>query len=565
MNPTTTGAPSGAEQVKAASRHLRGRILEELELPSPAFTKETVQILKFHGTYQQSDRDARKTGLPAPVGSMVRVGVPGGILNPAQYLSLDRMADEAGDGTLRFTTRQDVQFHRVAKIQLRPLIRLLNENLLSTLAACGDVVRNVVACPAPTTDPRAAEVRRHALALSRRFKPATRAYYEVWIDGEKTAAAEPAPPDAEPLYGATYLPRKFKIAFAAPGDNCVDVYTQDAGIAPAFGNHGLEGFTVLAGGGLGVSPGVRATHPRLATPIAFVEPDRLGDLVEAIVGIHRDFGNRSNRKLARLKYVIDEWGVARFREELERRFGERLRKARSLTWASGDDHLGWHAQGEGRWYLGVRVPNGRVADREGVQLRSVLRELAGGAVEALHPTPQQNVLLTGIAEGERAVVDRALRSAGVRPASELPPELRHSMACPALPTCGQAVTEAERVAPQVLEDVHGKLAAAGLDAEPVVVRITGCHNGCARPMTAEIGIVGQSTELYSIFVGGSRLGTRLAESFATNVPRPEIGTRLAPAFAQYAAGRRTGESFGDFCHRVGVEALRAGVAQGVTL
>jgi sulfite reductase (ferredoxin) len=553
----TATIASAAEQVKLNSRHLRGTIIEELALETDSFSKQTVQILKFHGTYQQDDRDARKTGQPAPVGSMVRVGVAGGILTPKQYLALDRLADDAGDGTLRVTSRQGIQFHRVPKTRLKPLIRLLNENLLTTLAACGDVVRNVVCCPAPLGGAWRDATRSQALELSRSLKPATRAYYEIWINGEKAAAAQPAQDENEPLYGSAYLPRKFKIGFAAPGDNCIDVYTNDIGIVPLRGAEGLEGFTVLAGGGLGVSPGIKATHPRLADPFCTVAPGELFDLVRAIIGVHRDLGNRANRKLARLKYVIDELGRDRFKVEVEARVGRKLRDPAPLEWAEGHDHLGWHEQGDGRWFLGVRVHDGRIQDWQGLQLRSALREVVSNGVTAIHLTPQQNVLLTGIRAEDRDGIENTLKSAGVKFAESLPPVFRYSMACPALPMCGQAITEAERVSPEVLADIDARLREAGLAEEEITVRLTGCPNGCARPLTAEIGVVGLSVNLYTIYLGGSRLGTRLAESYATNVPRTEIGKRLVPVFGLFHGQRSAGESFGDFCHRVGIATLRA--------
>jgi sulfite reductase (ferredoxin) len=558
MSSATNQPPSAVEKTKIESRHLRGQIVEELEMATDGFAKETVHILKFHGVYQQSDRDARKSGQPNPSTSMIRVSIPGGVLSPSQYLALDRLADEAGDCTLRVTTRQDIQFHRVGKTNLRALMRLLNQNLLTTLAGCGDVVRNVVACPAPLGGAGRDETMAYAQALSRRLKPKTRAYYEVWINGEKAAAAESAP-ESEPLYGPAYLPRKFKISFAAPGDNCVDVCTNDIGICPVHAGGKLEGFTLLVGGGLGVSPGVRATHPRLGDPLGNVEPARLGEVVEAIVSIHRDFGNRSNRKLARLKYLLDDWGLERFRTEVEVRVGFMLEPAAPLEWRGAHDHLGWHEQAGGLWFLGLRVPDGRIKDRQGNRLRSALRRLAEGSVAELRLTPQQNVLLIGIAPEARSGIEALLRDAGVPPVEGLPPILRHSMACPALPTCGQAITEAERVSPEVLEDIGGKLAEAGLANEAVVVRMTGCPNGCARPLTAEIGVVGESVNLYRIYLGGSVLGTRLATLFATGVPRSEIGEHLEPVFARYREERLPGELFGDFCHRMGVDALRATV------
>jgi sulfite reductase (ferredoxin) len=533
---------SSAERVKEQSRHLRGAILEELALETPNFSKETVQILKFHGVYQQTDRDARKSGV-TEYGSMVRVGIPGGAVSADQYLVLDRLADEVGDGGLRITTRQDIQFHRAQKADLRHLISTLNRNLLTTLAACGDVVRNVTCCPAPHADPVRAELQRRALSLSRRLKPKTRAYYEIWIDGEKSAAAET---EEEPLYGAQYLPRKFKIGFAPPGDNCIDVYSNDAGIVPVCRGDAIEAFTLLAGGGLGMSPGARATHPRLADPICTVPPELLEDAVEACVKIHRDYGNRSNRKLARLKYVLEDWGVERFHRELEARLGTKLAGPAALEWNQAADHLGWQRQDDTSFYLGLHVPSGRIKG----SLRECLREIVSNFQPGVRFTCQQNILLTGIPAARRAEIESLL------PVEPLP-VVREALACPALPTCGLAITEAERAMPDILADLERTLSEVGLGGFPVSVRVTGCPNGCARPYTAEIGIVGQSVNLYSLYLGGSHLGLRLGTAFADLVRKEQIGATLRPAFLRYRDCRHAGERFGDFCHRVGLEALRA--------
>jgi sulfite reductase (ferredoxin) len=539
---------SPAESVKQQSRRLRGTIVEELAMDRPDFTKEAVQILKFHGTYQQTDRDRRKAGQPPEFRSMVRVGIPGGALTADQYLQLDRLADEVGDGGLRITTRQDIQFHRVRKTGLRTLMRALNANLLTTLAACGDVVRNVVCCPAPYGDGERNRIQRLAECLAREFKPRTRAYYEIWLDGEKAAAAESAPPEDEPLYGATYLPRKFKIGIAATGDNCIDVYSNDVGIVP-----GRDGFTLLVGGGLGMSVGVKATHPRLAEPLAWVAPERLNDAVRAIVEIHRDYGSRTNRKLARLKYVLEEWGLPRFKAEFESRLGAPAAPPVPLEWAGASDHFGWQRQADGAFFLGLPIPSGRVRDG----LRTGLRELIQRFRPAVRLTPQQNLLLTGIAEADRAEAVRLARSNGIRFSEELPPVVREALACPALPTCGLALSEAERVLPEVLEDLHRAMNAEGIGERAISVRVTGCPNGCARPYTAEIGIVGRSVDLYALYLGASHLGTRLGAVFAENVPRRDIARRLQPALRLYARERAPDESFGDFCHRVGLETLRA--------
>ncbi len=538
---------SAVELNKAASRHLRGEIVDELSLETLGFTKQTVQILKFHGIYQQGDRDARKQGA-IETGCMVRVGIPGGALTPEQYLALDELADEAGDGGLRVTTRQDVQVHRVRKSDLRGLMQALERNVLTTLAACGDVVRNVVCCPAPCTGGERAEVLAQARRLSKRFKPRTTAYYEIWIDGEKAFEAQP---EEEPLYGETYLPRKFKIGFAMPGDNCTDVYANDVGLVPVCGPGGVEGYTVLAGGGLGMSPGAKATHPRLADPLGTVTAEQAGDVVEAIITIHRDFGNRSDRKFARLKYVLEEWGVERFRGELERRVGYPLAPAEPLVWASGGDHLGWRLQAGGGWFLGVHVLSGRIRDN----MREALREAVTRFGAGVRLTPQQNVLLTDIPGERRGEVEETLRRYGIRQSAELPPVVQSALACPALPTCGLAITEAERVLPEMLSAILAQLEEAGIGDEGVTVRVTGCPNGCARPYTAEIGIVGQSVDLYKIYLGGSRLGTRLGALFRENVKRDAIASVLAPVFAMYRERRSEGETFGDFCHRAGMEEL----------
>jgi sulfite reductase (ferredoxin) len=539
---------NSVERVKEQSRHLRGTVLEELALETPSFSKETVQILKFHGIYQQTDREARKAGV-TDYSSMVRVGIPGGALTAGQYLVMDRLADEVGDGGLRITTRQDIQYHRARKADLRRLISTLNRNLLSTLAACGDVVRNVTCCPAPHSDPVRSELQRRALSLSRRLKPKTRAYYEIWMDGERSVAAES---EEEPLYGATYLPRKFKIAFAAPRDNCLDVYSNDVGIVPVCRDGAIGAYALLAGGGLGMSPGVKASHPRLADAVCAVPPELLEDAVEACVAIHRDYGNRSNRRLARLKYVLDDWGAGRFRGELEARLGRELAPAPELEWNKGADHLGWQRQDESCLYLGLHVPSGRIRG----SLRECLRTIVSGHHSGVRFTAQQNLLLTDIAPGRRGEIESLLKRFGVPMPSELLPVVREALACPALPTCGLAITEAERALPDVLADIELSMRRAGIRDLPLAVRITGCPNGCARPYTAEVGIVGQSVGLYTIYLGGSHLGLRLGTVFADRIRKEQIGATLLPVFRLFRDWRNPGERFGDFCDRMGAEALR---------
>jgi sulfite reductase (ferredoxin) len=544
---------SGAEILKRESRHLRGTIAEELGNILPCFSKPATGILKFHGIYQQDDRDVRKLQPERLFSAMVRVGIPGGRLTAAQYLELDRLADQVGDGTLRITSRQALQYHGVGKRSLQELIRRLLGIDLTTLAACGDVVRNVVYCAAPAAPAERHDLMRYVLELSRELKPRTQAYFEIWLDGVQAASLEE---EDDPLYRDTYLPRKFKIGFAHEGENTTDIYSHDLGFVAHFDSGVLAGFTMLAGGSLGQSNGVSATHARLADPIGFVRPDRLLATAKAVVSIHRDFGNRQNRRLARLKYVIEAWGVERLRQELEHRLGEVLGPPRHLVWHRAEDYLGWHPQGDGKWFYGVRVLSGRIKDSGHQRIRSGVREL----VEHLRPevrfTAQQNILLVGIAAEQRSVADRLLRAHGIIAAADLPPVLRQSMACPALPTCGQAITESERVWPHLARQIQQVWDAAGLRDEPLCVRMTGCPNGCARPYTAEIGIIGQSTDLHSLYLGGAPLGTRLAELFRHAVRLQEIAPWLRLLFEKYAAERRTSERFGDWAARAGVARLR---------
>jgi sulfite reductase (ferredoxin) len=564
-------APSGAEDAKAASQFLRGPLREELGNEDAVFSKPATAILKFHGIYQQDDRDLRKTGVKHH-SAMVRVGVPGGVLTAQQYLVMDRLADEMADGSLRITTRQDIQFHYVPKQDLRGLIRTLNGELLSTLAACGDVVRNVVCCPAPFTSSQRTELDPYVQLLSRSLKPRSHAYYEVWIDGERAVSAEAAdetsaevdPWKVEPLYGAVYLPRKFKVGFAYPGDNTTDVYSNDVGIVPFYEGGELRGFTILAGGGMGQSAGIKASHPRLADPVCSVgtDPEELLEVVTAIITIHRDFGNRSNRKLARLKYVMDEWGVPKFQQELNARVGRSLAPPKPLTWTRANDYLGWHKQGTDSdggpvWFVGVRVISGRVRDFPGAhKIKTGLRTIIERFQPGVRLTSQQNLYLSDIADADKPSIAGLLREYGVAEPASLPPILRYAMACPALPTCGQAITESERIMPDVVQDIQAEFDAVGLGHQEVHLRTTGCPNGCARPYTAEIGIVGASIDMYTVYLGASPLGTRLGSAFAKNVRRREVPVVLRPVIQLYAESREGDEDFGDFCNRLGIGALQ---------
>ena len=556
----SAAAPSKAEAIKAQSDHLRGTLAEDLASDAAAFSADNQVLLKFHGVYQQDNRDARaeRTRAKAELDyvCMVRAAVPGGVLTADQYLAMDDLADEVGDASLRVTTRQGMQWHFVRKGGLRPLLGALNEKLVTTLGACGDLVRNVVCCPAPLGGREASEVQAYARALAKRLRPRTQAYYELWVDGDKAVSAPVG--DDEPLYGATYLPRKFKIALAWPGDNCVDVYAHDVGVVPRLDADGrLESFTLLVGGGMGKTHNDESTYPRLADPLVQVAPQELVDVVEEIVRIHRDHGNRSERDHARLKYLVDAWGLPRFRAELEARLGRPLADPAPLAWETADDHLGWHRAEDGSWFLGVGMRSGRIADREGQALRSALREVVERFRPGVRLTARQDVLLTGLADADRGEVGRILADAGVSSAEDTPGLERAAVACVALPTCGLALTDAERALPTVLAQLRTELDGMGLGDLAPHVRVTGCPNGCARPYTAEVGVVGRGKKSYDVHLGGDVVGTRLNEVFAENVPRDQIGAVLRPVLAHYREARRDGEGFGDFCAREGVAWLRA--------
>jgi sulfite reductase (ferredoxin) len=550
--------PSPVEGVKTASAHLRGSIAAELSTPASAFTSDAATVLKFHGIYQQDDRDERRRLTAARQElayiCMVRTGLPGGRLTREQYLAADALAGEVADGSLRITTRQDLQFHFVHKGDLRRLVGALNQRLVSTLAACGDVVRNVVCCPAHLPGRDHDAVQAATSALSARFKPRSAAYYEVWIDGEKAITAEPAPSppaagDPEPIYGDAYLPRKFKIGFAFPGDNCTDVYSQDVGLVP-IERHGEPGFQVLVGGGMGQSHAREDdTYPRLASPLAWVPDADLADAVEAIVTIHRDFGNREDRHRARLKYVVDERGTDWFRAEVERRVGHAIADPVDLPpWQDSADHLGWWQTSDGTWVLGVPVPSGRIRDR----LRDALRTVVECYVPEVRLTTRQDVLLCGVSEADRTAIDAVLAAHGVAAADSLAPVVRHALACPALPTCGQALSEAERVLPGVIGSIYEALDVRGLGSLDLRVNMTGCPNGCARPYTAEVGIVGRTKSTYDVYVAGAIGGERLNTRVAIGVPLAQVAPILEPFLDAYLERGAPDEGFGDFCARIGV-------------
>ena len=559
------GEGSKVEHIKRESNYLRGQIAEELAQDSPRFTEAQVQLIKFHGIYQQEDRDfrhARKPGEDKAYQLMVRSRIPGGVLTAEQYLVEDELAGRYGNGTLRITTRQSFQLHGVLKRDVHATIHAINEALLSTMSACGDVNRNVMACPAPIHDGAHKQVAEMAHRIAMHLAPHSRAYHEIWVDGEQVKTVEqPADEVVEPIYGPTYLPRKFKIGVAFPGDNCIDVYTQDIGLVACIEQDQLIGFTVLVGGGMGMTHGKTETYPRLATPLCFATVDEVLEVAETIVTIQRDYGDRQNRKHARMKYVVEERGIAWFREELEGRLGRKVQDPRELSWHDIEDHLGWHEQGDGRWFLGLYVENGRIQDDETMQLRTGLRHVISEFRPGVHLTAQQNILLTDISEAQRVPITSLLAEYGIAMNPAEVGTRRLALACPALPTCGLALAEAERALPAVVREIEADLQALGLAGEPLSMRMTGCPNGCARPFMGDIGFVGRTKDVYNVYIGGDLLNTRLNILYAPSVRTHDLAPTIRPLLVLWRDERLPGEAFGDFCYRVGIDYLRAKIGE----
>ncbi|MGM0506723.1 MAG: NADPH-dependent assimilatory sulfite reductase hemoprotein subunit [Bacteroidota bacterium] len=550
--PKSKKKPSKVERIKESSRHLRGPVDEELTNEEPKFSKGSYEILKFHGTYQQDDRDLRK-GRDKHWMFMIRGRMPGGRLTADQYLAIDTIVDTYGEGSIRVTTRQAFQMYGVVKEKLKPTIKAINDALVTTLGACGDVVRNVMAIPSPDIDGRQAKVQEIADKLSDDLLPATNAYHELWLDGEKVYSGKEET-ENEPLYKDHYLPRKFKIALTVPGDNSVDLYTQDIGLVALFDDDGeIRGFNVTVGGGLGMNHKKEDTYPRLGDHLGYVTRDEVDDLVKGIIAVQRDLGNRANRKQARMKYLIDKIGLDQFRKELASRTNAVVHPFEELPPFKPGLYLGWNRQSDGNWFLGVSIENGRIRDREDLRIKTGLRTIIETVRPGVRFTPNQNLLLTDIRDEDRETVDRLLADHGIAPEQELSPLLKHSMACPALPTCGLAITESERIFPTFIRNLEEVLDELGVPDEALSIRMTGCPNGCARPYVAEIGLVGRSLEKYTLFLGGDPAGTRLASVYKDLVPYDELIPEIRKLLVHWKENRNENEAFGDYYARIGVE------------
>ncbi|BCJ88161.1 assimilatory sulfite reductase (NADPH) hemoprotein subunit [Effusibacillus dendaii] len=558
------GAPSDVERIKRESRYLRGTLSESIEDPiTGSVPHDDERLTKFHGSYMQDDRDLRnerkRQKLEPAYGFMVRVRAPGGVVTPEQWLVLDRLAQNYGGGTLRLTTRQSFQFHRILKWNLKKTIREVNDALLTTLAACGDVNRNVMCNPNPYQSEVHEEVYEWAKRLSEHLKPQTTAYHEIWLDGEKVVDSREAAEEVEPIYGPVYLPRKFKIGIAVPPTNDVDVFSQDLGLIAIYEEGRLLGFNVAVGGGMGMTYGDEKTYPQVARVIGFCPADRIIDLAEKTVMIQRDYGDRSVRKHARFKYTIDDRGIEWFMTELHDRLGWKLDEARPYHFERNGDRFGWVKGSNDRWHLTLFIQNGRIVDGD-TPLMTGLREIAKIHSGDFRLTPNQNLIIANVTSQIKPKIEELVKQYGLTDGLEHSGLRRNSIACVALPTCGLAMAEAERYLPALLEKIEVILDEVGLRQEEIVIRMSGCPNGCARPALAEIAFTGKAPGKYNLYLGGGFAGQRLNKLFRENIGETEILETLRPIIHHYAQERHEGEHFGDFVIRAGyVKEVRSGL------
>ncbi|MGH7950842.1 MAG: NADPH-dependent assimilatory sulfite reductase hemoprotein subunit [Limisphaerales bacterium] len=540
------------EEIKTAIPTVAGTIAATLaDSNADHFSQDDYEFLKFHGCYQQDDRDLRKTGKKYIM--MVRSRVPGGVMTANQWKMFDDLASTYGNSTLRITTRQTIQFHGILKNNLRAVIKGINDSLLSTLAACGDVSRNVLGPPTPAYTKAREDVYADCKTVAMELAPKTKAYHSIWIEGVQLDLNAPENKDfCDPLFHKMYLPRKFKVAFAIPPSNDIDVFTNDVGFIAIIENDQLAGYNVAIGGGMGRSHNNAQTYPRLADVIGFITPEKVVETAKAALTIHRDFGDRADRKHARFKYIVAERGADWTRTEIEKRAGFKLESAKAFQFTTTGDLYGWRQAVDGKWFLTLFVETGRVKDMEGRRLKTALRQIAEKFSEIeFRLSPNQNLILANIAEEDRDAITEMLTEHGVN-TSHRPTTALHaaSMACPALPTCGLALAESERMLPGLIDRIEKLCAEVGLAGEEIIIRSTGCPNGCARPYTAEIGFVGKAPGRYQVWLGGDIAGTRLNRVWKETVKEADIESELRPVLTRYANERFNRESFGDWCDRV---------------
>jgi len=547
-------APAPVSKNEILKQHdpvLAGALAATLaDVHADRFSEDDEQFLKFHGVYQQDDRDLRKSGKKYIM--MIRSRIPGGVMTPQQWVTYDDLASTYGNNTLRITTRQSIQFHGVVKTGLGPLVRKINDSLLSTLAACGDVNRNVTASPTPATTKAREEVFADSVKVALALAPQTRAYHSIWIDGVQLNLDDPANRDfVDPLYGVTYLPRKFKTSFVVPPVNDMDIYTNDIGFIAIVEGDRLLGYNVAVGGGMGRSHGNTQTFPRLADVIGFVTRDRVIDVAKAVLTIHRDFGDRANRKHARLKYVVEERGAAWVSAEINRRAPGALSGVRRFEFSTTGDLYGWNRAVDGSLFLTLFVETGRVKDVDGHAQKTALRRIAEKFPHLeFRLSANQNIILANVPPADRDPITALLAEYGIKTENQTSTLHAVAMACPALPTCGLALAESERMLPGLIDRIEKLGAELGLAGEEIIIRSTGCPNGCARPYMAEIAFVGKAPGRYQLWLGGNAAGTRLNRIYRETVKDPDIEAELRPLLTRWRAERLSRERFGDFAARV---------------
>ena len=538
------------ETIKSASHLLRGTIAKELaDTSTGAISEDSNQLTKFHGIYMQDDRDQRialkRAGKEKAFAFMLRVRLPGGRATPQQWLVLDDISEKFASPSLRITTRQTFQFHGILKANLKPLIKGMHAALLDSIAACGDVNRGVMAPPNPEHSELLQQVYEQARAWSEYALPKTRAWHEIWLDEELVAGGE----EKETMYGPTYLPRKFKVGFALPPHNDVDVFSQDLGFIAIVEDGKLAGYNVAIGGGLGMSHGNEETFPRLADLIGFISADKVIPIGDAVLTTQRDHGDRTNRKHARLKYTIEDRGVAWFKGEVEKRSGITFAPARPFEFTSIQDPFGWHHYADGTWFYGLHILSGRIKDTPAWPMKTALREIAQIHTGDFRLTPSQNLSIAGVTAEQKPLIDAILAKHGLSDENKRSRLRLNALSCVALPTCGLALAESERALPDILEKFEAVLDEAGLRDDAISLRVTGCPNGCARPYLAEIGFVGKAPNKYALYLGAKYNGTRLNRLVSPSITIDDAVKLLTPIIKRYALERKDGEGFGDFCDR----------------
>ena len=549
------------ERIKTDSDYLRGSIVEGLaDRVTGAIAEEDTKLLKFHGSYMQDDRDIRderrKQKLEPAYSFMIRVRAPGGASTAAQWIAMDNIANTYANNTIKLTTRQAFQFHGILKHNLKQTMKDINQSLLDTLAACGDVNRNVMCNPNPYQSDVHSEVNQIASDISRHLSPKTQAYHEIWLDGEKVLDTSDEEP--EPLYGKTYLPRKFKIGIAVPPSNDIDVYSQDIGLIAILENDELIGFNITVGGGMGMKHGDTATYPQVGRLIGYFPKEEVVDVCEKILTVQRDYGNREVRTNARFKYTVDRLGVDWIKNEINNRLGWKLEEARPYHFDDNGDRYGW-TEGSGQWHYTLFVQNGRVKDTEEYKLKTALRNIAEIHTGDFRLTPNQNLVIANVSADKKPEIEKIIAEYGITDGENYTGLRRNSMACVAFPTCGLAMAESERYLPSLISKIENLLDEAGLNEEEITIRMTGCPNGCARPALAEIAFIGKGPGKYNMYLGGGFTGDRLNKIYKENIGEAEILESLKPILIQYAKERNEGEHFGDFVVRAGiVEEVRDG-------